>query len=512
MSGGDPFRRVQPGQPLQIPAAAYNAFLDASAAYQRNQQTGVRSSGPELRSSTLIRVRNESNRDLKQFEVLGIDAPIFEPQDSLNAFRREVSFRGVLPDEQEHSGRFVVLQEPLPKNQVGLAVVVGLTIARLHDPENGPQGDYADCRHGEVTSVRRRSKPIAPIVWADEELGDENLRWVIIHLNPQPVRPTTTTTTCSPTNGFCVYQAEFDPEEPESTRWVLAIDEEREPVDRCERNYSCQPPSPDPTPDEAESGALRRTCCDTATTSTTTTPAPCSGSCMWSWNSGSKTWSVQSSDCGSQCACDAPGFCGEDAGETTRTDCISGGAPQPPYCGGSTTTCPPTTTSPLHKAVCRRSARVVRPAGSRLAIRSARHRPLAAAFPHRLRHHRRRCPVLAAANGSGSHNRTFGSAFQATAARMCLVAVRALRRGFRARTVTAGPPHAVLRRQAARRPPMIPVDPLPPQPPGTRRTVRDSVGGSGTGRHGCWIPPPAQASALANRNQRFREQPVGRCN
>ncbi|MFN9137392.1 MAG: hypothetical protein ACK5YE_16250, partial [Planctomyces sp.] len=346
MTNGDPFRRVQPGQPLQIPAAAYNAFLDASAAWQRSQQTGVRSGSAESRSSTLIRVRNESGRDLKQFEVLGIDAPIFEPQDSLNAFRREVAFRGVLPDEQEHSGRFVILQEPLPQNQVGLAVVVGLTIARLHDPENGPTGDYADVRQSEVGSVRRRTKPIAPIVWADEELGNDDLRWVIIHLNPQPVRPTTTTTSCSPSSGFCVYQAEFDTEDPELTRWVLALDEEREPVDRCEHNYSCQPPSPDPTPEEAEAGTLKRTCCDTATTSTTTTPAPCSGSCLWVWNSGSKTWSVQTSDCASTCACDAPGFCGESSGESTRTDCISGGAPQPPYCGGSTTTCPPTTTSP----------------------------------------------------------------------------------------------------------------------------------------------------------------------
>ena len=44
MTGGDPFRRVQPGQPLQIPAAAYNAFLDASAAWQKRvgQVVGLR--------------------------------------------------------------------------------------------------------------------------------------------------------------------------------------------------------------------------------------------------------------------------------------------------------------------------------------------------------------------------------------------------------------------------------------------------------------------------------------
>ena len=197
MTGGDPFRRVQPGQPLQIPAAAYNAFLDASAAYQRNQQTGVRSGSAELRSSTLIRVRNTSGRDLKQFEVLGIEAPIFDPQDSLDSFRREVTFRGVVPDEQEHSGRFVVLQEPIRNDGVGLAVAVGLTIARLHDPAEGPEGFYADVRQDIVTSVRRRTKTIAPIVWADDVLGESDLRWVVIHLNPQPMRPTTTTTTSS---------------------------------------------------------------------------------------------------------------------------------------------------------------------------------------------------------------------------------------------------------------------------------------------------------------------------
>ncbi|MFN9721233.1 MAG: hypothetical protein ACK58L_21255, partial [Planctomycetota bacterium] len=316
---GDPFRRVQPGQPLQIPAAAYNAFLDASAAYQRNQQTGVRSGSAELRSSTLIRVRNTSGRDLKQFEVLGIEAPIFDPQESLDAFRREVTFRGVVPDEQEHSGRFVVLQEPVRNNGVGLAVAVGLTIARLYDPEDGPEGFYADVRQNIVTSVRRRTKTIAPIVWADDVLGEGDLRWVVIHLNPQPVRPTTTTTTCSPTTGHCLYEAEFDVDDPEVTKWVLVLDENREPVDRCTYNYSCQPPMPDPTPEQAEAAEQRRTCCTGSTSSTTTTPAPCSGSCTWTWDMTSKTWTVQSSDCQTGCACDAPQFCGETTGETTRT-------------------------------------------------------------------------------------------------------------------------------------------------------------------------------------------------
>lgn len=127
---GDPFRRAQPGQALQIPAAAYNAFLDASAANQRNQQTGVRSGSTELRSSTLIRVRNTSGRDLKQFEVLGIDAPIFDPQDSLDAFRREVTFRGVVPDEQNTPGvllscrnQFETTESVLPSPLVSRSLV-----------------------------------------------------------------------------------------------------------------------------------------------------------------------------------------------------------------------------------------------------------------------------------------------------------------------------------------------------------------------------------------------------
>jgi hypothetical protein len=149
--------------------------------------------------------------------------------------------------------------------------------------------------------------------------------------------------------GHCLYEAVVDVDDPDVRHWVLVLDGNRQPVERCTSNYSCQPPTPDPTLEEAEGGEQRRTCCTPATTttpSTTTTPAPCSGSCVWIWNDSSKTWTVQTTACGSQCACDAPGFCGASAGETTRTDCISGGAPPIPYCGGSTTTCPPATTSP----------------------------------------------------------------------------------------------------------------------------------------------------------------------
>jgi hypothetical protein len=338
---GDPFRRVQPGNPLQIPAAAYNAFLDAAAAQQRNQQTGVRSGNAESRSSTLIRVRNVSGRDLKQFEVLGIDAPIFEPQDALEAFRREITFRGVVPDEDEHSGRFVVLQEPVPNSGVGLAVVVGLTIARLHDPDDGPEGQYADVREDVCTSVRRRKKPIAPIVWQDEEKDSGDLRWVVIHLNPRPV--TSTTTTCPPTQGDCLYEARFRISPPDETEWVL-VTTNGEPVDRCAPGYACHPPTEPPTSEEAETHEERQTCCQVATTttsSTTTTPGPCHGDCRWTWNNSSHDWNLTTSTCPSNCSCAPPQYCGSSDCETTRTDCMPGGAPAPVYCGGTTTSCQP---------------------------------------------------------------------------------------------------------------------------------------------------------------------------
>jgi len=85
----DPFRGYQPGDPAPNDAGSFNAFaLAAKMARDRNPNL----SAPELsrtRRCDVVRVRNESGRDLTRYSVLGLDAPIILPSDSEAGFLRD---------------------------------------------------------------------------------------------------------------------------------------------------------------------------------------------------------------------------------------------------------------------------------------------------------------------------------------------------------------------------------------------------------------------------------------
>ena len=88
-------RKVQPGEPLKIPAAAYNAFVDAAnstkAAMLRNGQDAG-----NLGAGTVL-VRNATGADLGRFSIVGIDGPVISPTDNLTEFQNRIVLSGVEP-------------------------------------------------------------------------------------------------------------------------------------------------------------------------------------------------------------------------------------------------------------------------------------------------------------------------------------------------------------------------------------------------------------------------------
>lgn len=95
--------------------------------------------------------------------------------------------------------------------------------------------------------------------------------------------------------------------------------------------------------------------CNNPTTTTTTTAAPCPGTCLWTWNNGSSTWTLTTNSCSAGCACAQPGTCpvgfacsklttgcvqitvGGTTSTTTTQNCATTTTPPP----ATTTTCPP---------------------------------------------------------------------------------------------------------------------------------------------------------------------------
>src|SRR5947209_15070076 len=112
------FRRATSGDPFRMPAGTYNAFVDAAVANKKSRDLGSSGSGGKLPEG-LILTRNDSGADVGQFKVLGIDDIVFDPADDLDTFKNTWAISGVTPTSADHTGYFVITNEPIKSGAIG---------------------------------------------------------------------------------------------------------------------------------------------------------------------------------------------------------------------------------------------------------------------------------------------------------------------------------------------------------------------------------------------------------
>jgi hypothetical protein len=127
---GDKFRKVQPGDPLKIPAEAWNALLDVSQQQKNRQHDQFAQSDGVYRQPTLAKVRNQTGAPLDRFSIVALGNPIIGPSDNAIEFKRQLTFGGVVPFAGIGT-RFGILLEPLAVGLIGTAVIAGCIIARV---------------------------------------------------------------------------------------------------------------------------------------------------------------------------------------------------------------------------------------------------------------------------------------------------------------------------------------------------------------------------------------------
>ncbi|ADV62997.1 hypothetical protein Isop_2423 [Isosphaera pallida ATCC 43644] len=176
---GDAFKKVQPGQRLEITAEAFNAFLDAARAAREHKQFGTEAS-QFFRQSGIVKVKNASGADRGRFAVLGLTEPIILPANNETEFKRQVTFEGVVPAKNEHKGKFAVLLEPVAASKIGLAVVAGVVPVRLQvDP--GQLYDCAEIIDGNTQALRNVPHGSARVLWIEATGSTE--RWAVVRLD-----------------------------------------------------------------------------------------------------------------------------------------------------------------------------------------------------------------------------------------------------------------------------------------------------------------------------------------
>ena len=94
---GDAMKKVKPGDPLILPAATYNAFVDAARDRQERQRSATNDRLPDWRQTGIVLVRNDSGADRERFDVLSVSGPVITPTNNADAFKERVAIKGVTP-------------------------------------------------------------------------------------------------------------------------------------------------------------------------------------------------------------------------------------------------------------------------------------------------------------------------------------------------------------------------------------------------------------------------------
>ena len=178
----DPLSKVRPGEKLRLPADAYNAFIDA-ARYVQQRQRGAESQGiPSSRSSGIILVKNASGADRARFEVLGVDQPVFGPDDNLDEFKNRYALAGVTPRAKQHFGRIVVLMEPIAAGAIGLAWAAGVCPVKITIPDHKHTYRFADVSDNSCATLLAGPQGAGFILWHEDLSSGGGEVWAVVRL------------------------------------------------------------------------------------------------------------------------------------------------------------------------------------------------------------------------------------------------------------------------------------------------------------------------------------------
>jgi len=165
----DPLREVRPGDPLEIPAEAYNAFVAAARAHRIRgslfQSEPLGSIGPQ---NVLVRVKNTTGQLCPRFGVMAVSGNVFDPT-AASQYQRtndQIALLGHVAGTKPTSP-WVVAQEPIPDGQIGLAMAAGVTLVYMPPPplSTDPRfmADVVPSASGFSLALRRVGR--AAVVW-----------------------------------------------------------------------------------------------------------------------------------------------------------------------------------------------------------------------------------------------------------------------------------------------------------------------------------------------------------
>jgi hypothetical protein len=215
---GDAFKRVRQGDSMQIPAAAWNACLDAAEAHKRGEQSPFVGVPQEFRQADIVLVKNSSGSDVSRFGILGISGVIITPAANLSQFQNKNAFTGVTPTVASHSGKFVICLDAIKNGQIGRAWVSGVSAVQIDITDTSHK--FCDVKDSDRTKLSSSNSGSARIVYSP---GGTGTKWCGVRLGDgaggDPVRlgKTSSTWTKNTTATIDLWEGGTPPSETSSS-------------------------------------------------------------------------------------------------------------------------------------------------------------------------------------------------------------------------------------------------------------------------------------------------------
>lgn len=177
---------MNPGDPFEVSAVAWNTLMDVAKA---QTSFGGRPAGPVARQSVIIQVKNESGSDLNRNSIVGLVRPVFTPEDSTNAFLREVAFRAVKPDITLHKRRYAVLLDPAKDGRFARAYVSGICQVKVDVRDTSHE--FAVIGNNNAANLVSSRHGHAQILWTEGDDGygvfdgygyGTGVQWAVVRL------------------------------------------------------------------------------------------------------------------------------------------------------------------------------------------------------------------------------------------------------------------------------------------------------------------------------------------
>ncbi len=169
---GDPLQRFSSGDPLNtLRADTLNALVDSAKlvrAKLARGQFGANIIGYDAGPKSLeILIRNDTGADIPAWGVVRPGASLEDVTANPVEVATRPLFQGLTPTA---GGIFAVVQEPIPEDGIGVAIIIGVALVNLLVTSTGDT--YANCTTA-TDKLTTGSTGAARIIWKESGTGDK---------------------------------------------------------------------------------------------------------------------------------------------------------------------------------------------------------------------------------------------------------------------------------------------------------------------------------------------------